>query len=157
MAFCDTILWQLERFICLVHFYFKKSSTSSRSLLNLLNYSQNFYLCLNFPLQSSFTLFLLYSSCFLSCPASSLLIFVSHPTWKFLLATISPFIPLCSSVVVTQWVVVTHIVNPSHFYVRYVAEKKENEALSKKINHFCCRDSCRFTPSDTLETGMHVF
>ncbi|XP_040005066.1 RING finger protein 17 isoform X2 [Xiphias gladius] len=58
---------------------------------------------------------------------------------------------------VTQWVVVTHVVNPSHFYVRYVAEKRESESLSKKINHFCCRDSCHFTSSDTVETGAMIF
>ncbi|KAF0026789.1 hypothetical protein F2P81_021526 [Scophthalmus maximus] len=54
---------------------------------------------------------------------------------------------------VSQWVVVTHIVNPSHFYVRYVGEKRESEILSKKINHFCGRESCHFTSSDTVETG----
>ncbi|XP_044072779.1 RING finger protein 17 isoform X2 [Siniperca chuatsi] len=58
---------------------------------------------------------------------------------------------------VTQWVVVTHVVNPSHFYVRYVAEKRESEILSKKINYFCSRDSCRFTSSDTVETGSMIF
>ncbi|XP_070770407.1 RING finger protein 17 [Enoplosus armatus] len=57
---------------------------------------------------------------------------------------------------VTQWVVVTHVVNPSHFYVRYVAEKRESETLSKKINHFCCRDGCHFTSSDTVETGSMI-
>lgn len=64
---------------------------------------------------------------------------------------------LCSSVIVIQWVVVTHIVTPSHFYVRYVAEKRENEALSKKINYFCCKDSCLFNSSDTLKKGLCVF
>nr|XP_046259663.1 RING finger protein 17 isoform X1 [Scatophagus argus] len=58
---------------------------------------------------------------------------------------------------VTQWVIVTHVVNPSHFYIRYVAEKRENKALSKKINHFCCRDSSHFTPSDMVETGSMIF
>ncbi|XP_051260855.1 RING finger protein 17 [Dicentrarchus labrax] len=59
---------------------------------------------------------------------------------------------------VSQWVVVTHIVNPCHFYVRYVAEKRESETLSKKINHLCCRDSCRrFTTCDTMETGSTIF
>ncbi|XP_035531967.1 RING finger protein 17 isoform X2 [Morone saxatilis] len=58
---------------------------------------------------------------------------------------------------VSQWVAVSHIVNPCHFYVRYVAEKRESETLSKKINHFCCRDSCRFTSRDTVETGSTVF
>lgn len=56
-----------------------------------------------------------------------------------------------------MWVVVTHIVNPSHFYVRYVAEKKENEVLSRKINQLCRRDICRFALHDKLETGMYEF
>ncbi|KAM6978397.1 RING finger protein 17 [Tautogolabrus adspersus] len=58
---------------------------------------------------------------------------------------------------VTQWVVVTHILNPSHFYVRYVAEKRESELLSKRINHFCCRESCHFTSCDRVETGSVIF
>ncbi|KAM9347789.1 LOW QUALITY PROTEIN: RING finger protein 17 [Symphorus nematophorus] len=58
---------------------------------------------------------------------------------------------------VGQWVVVTQVVNPSHFYVRYVAEKRENEVLSKKINEICCQDSSFFTSSDTVETGSIVF
>ena len=55
-----------------------------------------------------------------------------------------------------MWVVVTHIINPSHFYVRYVAEKRENEALSRKINKFCHLDTSHFTLIDTLETGINV-
>ncbi|KAG7240408.1 hypothetical protein INR49_026979 [Caranx melampygus] len=58
---------------------------------------------------------------------------------------------------VTQWVVVTHIVNPSHFYVCYVAEKRDSVILSRKINQFCSRDSCYFTASDTVETGSMIF
>lgn len=54
-------------------------------------------------------------------------------------------------------VVVTHIVNPNDFYVRYIAERRESEMLSKKINEYCCRDSCRFVLDDTLETGVCVF
>ncbi|XP_040913538.1 RING finger protein 17 [Toxotes jaculatrix] len=57
----------------------------------------------------------------------------------------------------TPWVVVTHIVNPSHFYIHYLAEKREREILSKKINRFCSRDSCHFTASDTVETGSMIF
>lgn len=60
----------------------------------------------------------------------------------------------CSSLLVSQWVVVTHVVNPSHFYVRYVAEKRERENLSKKIYHLCSRDSSHFSSSDTVETGV---
>ncbi|KAM8749037.1 RING finger protein 17 isoform 2-T3 [Acanthopagrus schlegelii] len=58
---------------------------------------------------------------------------------------------------VIQWVAVTHVVNPSHFYVRYVAEKREHEVLSKRINSFVRRDNCHFTSNDTVETGSMVF
>ncbi|KAM3862182.1 RING finger protein 17-like [Diretmus argenteus] len=54
-------------------------------------------------------------------------------------------------------VLVTHVVNPSHFYIRYVAEKREGLMLSKKINQLCSGDKGRFTPSDTLETGSSIF
>uniref|UniRef100_A0A3P8VK16 Ring finger protein 17 n=1 Tax=Cynoglossus semilaevis TaxID=244447 RepID=A0A3P8VK16_CYNSE len=57
---------------------------------------------------------------------------------------------------VTQWVVVSHIVSPSHFYVRYVSEKKESEILSRKINHFSHMDTSFFTSTDTVETGVAV-
>ncbi|XP_072253858.1 RING finger protein 17 [Leuresthes tenuis] len=58
---------------------------------------------------------------------------------------------------VMQWVVVTHVVNPSHFYVRYVAEKRESEILSKKINDLCCGSGCRFTLEDKVESGSLIF
>uniref|UniRef100_A0A3Q3MRH5 Ring finger protein 17 n=1 Tax=Mastacembelus armatus TaxID=205130 RepID=A0A3Q3MRH5_9TELE len=58
---------------------------------------------------------------------------------------------------VTFWVVVTHIVNPCHFYIHYVAEKEENEILSKKIKQFCYRDECNFTFEDTVKTGSTIF
>ncbi|KAM3849961.1 RING finger protein 17-like [Diretmus argenteus] len=54
-------------------------------------------------------------------------------------------------------VLVTHVVNPGHFYIRYVAEKREGLMLTKKINHLCSGDKGRFTPSDTLETGSAIF
>lgn len=56
-----------------------------------------------------------------------------------------------------MWVVVTHIVNPNEFYVRYITERKENEALSKKINQHCWRDGFHFALDDMLETGMRGF
>ncbi|XP_033965248.1 RING finger protein 17 isoform X3 [Pseudochaenichthys georgianus] len=56
-----------------------------------------------------------------------------------------------------QMVIVTHIVNPSHFYVRYEAENSESENLSEKINVFCSRDSCHFTSSDKVENGSLIF
>ncbi|XP_041663773.1 RING finger protein 17 isoform X2 [Cheilinus undulatus] len=58
---------------------------------------------------------------------------------------------------VTQWVVVTHIVNPSHFYIRYVAEKRDSEILSRKINRLCSSSNFDFTSSDTVETGSVIF
>uniref|UniRef100_A0A3B3Z2J9 Tudor domain-containing protein n=1 Tax=Poecilia mexicana TaxID=48701 RepID=A0A3B3Z2J9_9TELE len=58
---------------------------------------------------------------------------------------------------VTHWVVVTHVVNPSHFYVRYVAEKKESEVLSRKINELCVGEGCQFTLGDTMERGSMIF
>ncbi|XP_060945080.1 RING finger protein 17 [Limanda limanda] len=58
---------------------------------------------------------------------------------------------------VTQWVVVSHIVNPSHFYVRYMAERRDSEILSKRINKFCNREDCYFTSGDSVETGSLIF
>ncbi|XP_021162995.2 RING finger protein 17 [Fundulus heteroclitus] len=58
---------------------------------------------------------------------------------------------------VTLWVVVTHVVNPSHFYVRHAVEKKESEILSKTINELCWGDGCHFTPRDTVERGSMIF
>ncbi|CAG5865302.1 unnamed protein product [Menidia menidia] len=58
---------------------------------------------------------------------------------------------------VMQWVVVTHVVNPSHFYVRYVAERRENEVLSKKIKDLCRGNGCCFTLQDKVETGCLIF
>ncbi|XP_068185865.1 RING finger protein 17 [Antennarius striatus] len=57
----------------------------------------------------------------------------------------------------TQWVVVTHIENPSHFYIHYVTDRWKHRALSKKINHFCSGKSCYFTSSDTVDTGSLIF
>ncbi|XP_056292563.1 RING finger protein 17-like [Pseudoliparis swirei] len=58
---------------------------------------------------------------------------------------------------VTQWVVVSHVESPSNFYVRYVAEKRESDILSKKIKHFCSRKSCCFSCRDSLGPGCLVF
>lgn len=65
--------------------------------------------------------------------------------------------PPCAFLAVTLWVVVTHIVNPNEFYVRYITERKENEALSKKINQHCWRDGFHFALDDMLETGTCGF
>ncbi|XP_029980184.1 RING finger protein 17 [Sphaeramia orbicularis] len=58
---------------------------------------------------------------------------------------------------VPQWVVVTHVVNPSHFYIRYVAEKRETEILSKRINRYCSKDNSYFSSTDTVKTGSVIF
>ncbi|XP_031169903.1 RING finger protein 17 [Sander lucioperca] len=57
----------------------------------------------------------------------------------------------------TQWVVVSHIVNPNHFYIRYLAEKRDSEILSMKIQYFCNQRSSYFTSSHMVETGSMIF
>ncbi|KAK0152641.1 RING finger protein 17 [Merluccius polli] len=56
-----------------------------------------------------------------------------------------------------QWVQVTHVLNPNHFYVHYVAENKKAAMLSQKVNQLTSRPSSFFISSDTLETGSQVF
>ncbi|XP_056144863.1 RING finger protein 17 [Lampris incognitus] len=63
---------------------------------------------------------------------------------------LQPLIP------VSELVLVTHVVNPSHFYIHYVAGKREGMKLFKKINHLCSGDGSRFSLDDTLETGSMV-
>ncbi|XP_015234378.1 PREDICTED: RING finger protein 17 [Cyprinodon variegatus] len=58
---------------------------------------------------------------------------------------------------VTQWVVVSHVVNPSYFYVRPVVERKESKILSQRIKELCCGDGCLFTLKDIIEKGSIVF
>ncbi|XP_071394673.1 RING finger protein 17 [Centroberyx affinis] len=59
--------------------------------------------------------------------------------------------------VIFSWVLVTHVVNPSHFYVNYVSEKRQFVTLCRRINLLCSGDEGRFTPNDKLETGSMVF
>jgi hypothetical protein len=47
-----------------------------------------------------------------------------------------------------------YVLNPNHFYVRYVAELREAAMLSQKINQLISRLSSFFRSGDTLETGM---
>uniref|UniRef100_I3KFC2 Ring finger protein 17 n=1 Tax=Oreochromis niloticus TaxID=8128 RepID=I3KFC2_ORENI len=77
-----------------------------------------------------------------------------HETNKPFVYTISCCFPFLA---VTQWVVVTHIVNPSQFYVQSVAERRESEILSDKINQLCSGDGCSFTVKDTVETESLIF
>lgn len=68
--------------------------------------------------------------------------------------TFSNFHLICfTSSIVSMWVVVTNIVDPSHFYVQYLAEARENMILSKKISFFCSKESSCFTSKDVVETG----
>lgn len=55
-----------------------------------------------------------------------------------------------------MWVVVINIVNPSHFYVQYLAEATEIMTLSKKISYFCSTKNSCFTSKDDVETGTPV-
>lgn len=59
--------------------------------------------------------------------------------------------------VASVWVMVTNIVNPSHFYVQYLAEAREIMTLSKKISCFCSKESSCFTSKDVVETGAPAF
>lgn len=61
------------------------------------------------------------------------------------------------SFLVSMWVVVMNIVNPSHFYVQYLAEATEIMTLSKKISYFCSKKSSCFTSKDVVETGALFF
>lgn len=70
---------------------------------------------------------------------------------------INPFSFFFPPFLVSMWVVVINIVNPSHFYVQYLAEATEIMTLSKKISYLCCMKSSCFTPKDVLETGAPVF
>ncbi|KAM9803355.1 RING finger protein 17 isoform 2-T2 [Syngnathus typhle] len=54
---------------------------------------------------------------------------------------------------VAQKVVVTHVVNPTHFYVRYAAKKQESDILSKEINTFCTLDASCFSTADNVRNG----
>ncbi|KAK2850477.1 hypothetical protein Q7C36_009260 [Tachysurus vachellii] len=56
-----------------------------------------------------------------------------------------------------KWVSVTHIINPTHFYVRYVMEHKAGVLLAKKINSICSGERSRFTELDQIKTGSLVF
>lgn len=54
------------------------------------------------------------------------------------------------------WVVVTHVVNPADFYVRYVSEQRAGAQLSRKINSFCMGSNCMFLPEHIIRNGKCV-
>ncbi|XP_036401470.1 RING finger protein 17 [Megalops cyprinoides] len=56
-----------------------------------------------------------------------------------------------------EWVFVTHVVNPNHFYIRHVAENRAGALLSKKINGLCSGERGLFAPGDVVETGSMMF
>ncbi|RXN01480.1 RING finger protein 17 [Acipenser ruthenus] len=64
---------------------------------------------------------------------------------------------ILGAVVFQEWVYVTHVINPNHFYVRRVAEKKLAATLSNRINTICIKDSCVFNLDDVLEIGAQIF
>lgn len=47
----------------------------------------------------------------------------------------------------------THIIDPTHFYVRYVAEHKAGVLLNKYINSICSGERSHFTAEDQIKTG----
>ncbi|XP_057707623.1 RING finger protein 17 isoform X1 [Corythoichthys intestinalis] len=57
---------------------------------------------------------------------------------------------------VAPWVVVTHVVNPTHFYVCSWAEKRESDVLSKKINTFCNQNISFFSATDEVQAGSLI-
>ncbi|XP_048878270.1 RING finger protein 17 isoform X1 [Brienomyrus brachyistius] len=56
-----------------------------------------------------------------------------------------------------EWVFVTHVANPNHFYIRRVAEKRAGVLLARKINTFCSGERRFFVSDDDLVTGSTVF
>ncbi|KAM7031334.1 RING finger protein 17 [Passerculus sandwichensis] len=57
----------------------------------------------------------------------------------------------------TELVLVSHVINPCHFYVRRYSQKKEAFALQTKLENFCCSKSSYLLPSDILELGARTF
>lgn len=53
----------------------------------------------------------------------------------------------------TELVLVSHVINPCHFYIRRYSQKKEAFALQMKLESFCCSKSSCLLPSDILELG----
>ncbi|XP_064265379.1 RING finger protein 17 isoform X3 [Passer domesticus] len=57
----------------------------------------------------------------------------------------------------TELVLVSHVINPCHFYIRRYSQKKEAFALQTKLENFCCSKSSYLLPSDILELGARTF
>ncbi|XP_062396877.1 RING finger protein 17 [Sardina pilchardus] len=71
--------------------------------------------------------------------------------------TQDPMPPAREEKVCLLWVVVTHVVNPAHFYVRYVSEQRAGAQLSRRINQFCLGSKCMFSPTDLIKKGEVLF
>ncbi|KAI4883302.1 hypothetical protein NFI96_024399 [Prochilodus magdalenae] len=56
-----------------------------------------------------------------------------------------------------KWVVLSHVVNPTHFYVQHVCEHKTGVLLGKKINRLCSDENSHFAVGDVIKTGGLVF
>ncbi|XP_055070435.2 RING finger protein 17 isoform X1 [Misgurnus anguillicaudatus] len=56
-----------------------------------------------------------------------------------------------------HYVIVSHIENPGHFYVRYMMEHKSAHKLTKKINTICSGESSLFTFSDEIKMDSLLF
>ncbi|XP_052004314.1 RING finger protein 17 [Xyrauchen texanus] len=56
-----------------------------------------------------------------------------------------------------HYVLVSHIVNPGHFYIRYMTEHKSGHKLTKKIGTLCAGESSHFTFSDEIKIGSLLF
>ncbi|KAL2104300.1 hypothetical protein ACEWY4_001168 [Coilia grayii] len=62
-----------------------------------------------------------------------------------------------STLVRLYWVVVTHVVNPGHFYVRYVSAENTADQLRRVINAFCSGNKGQFSPEHTISKGDLLF
>ncbi|KAL7866157.1 hypothetical protein SRHO_G00114040 [Serrasalmus rhombeus] len=70
--------------------------------------------------------------------------------------TVQDRMPVPQPKALQEWVVLTHIINPTHFYVRHVSERKAGTALARKINKLCSGEESCFTAEDEINTGVLV-
>nr|XP_021141947.1 RING finger protein 17 [Columba livia] len=52
---------------------------------------------------------------------------------------------------------VSHVINPCHFYIRRYSQMKEAGVLEKKLKKLCCSKSSYLLSSDVLELGARAF
>ncbi|XP_063076065.1 RING finger protein 17-like [Engraulis encrasicolus] len=65
--------------------------------------------------------------------------------------------PRSKDKVCVSWVVVSHVVNPGHFYVRYVSEAGTEEQLHRIVNSFCFGTKGLLCPEHTITKGDMLF